>query len=160
MNRKIPRLGLLSLVALLLLALTLAACSGAGSSSEPAVSAVVEPTSMVTQVPTEAVAYPLETAPPAAVAPQEAYPAAEGQAVVAYPGAELSYPGPEGAYLPPARQDAQPTQLATEPARPTQAAVEPAQPTRAPRVEFVATDPATVQLASGQVQLVEFFAFW
>jgi hypothetical protein len=26
--------------------------------------------------------------------------------------------------------------------------------------EFVATDPSTVQLAAGQPQLVEFFAFW
>lgn len=28
------------------------------------------------------------------------------------------------------------------------------------RTELAATDPATVALASGQVQLVEFFAFW
>ena len=28
------------------------------------------------------------------------------------------------------------------------------------KTELEATDPATVQLASGQVQLVEFFAFW
>ncbi len=31
---------------------------------------------------------------------------------------------------------------------------------RAPRQELEATDPATVVLASGQHQIVEFFAFW
>jgi hypothetical protein len=29
-----------------------------------------------------------------------------------------------------------------------------------PRTNMEATDPGTVKLASGQVQLVEFFAFW
>ncbi|MCB0192939.1 MAG: hypothetical protein KDJ65_13425 [Anaerolineae bacterium] len=33
-------------------------------------------------------------------------------------------------------------------------------PTARPLDQFYPTDPATVSLASGQVQLVEFFAFW
>lgn len=33
-------------------------------------------------------------------------------------------------------------------------------PTRTVRSELAATDPQTVQLASGRPQLVEFFAFW
>jgi hypothetical protein len=48
-----------------------------------------------------------------------------------------------------------PAPAVTEAAVPAEAAACPAHGT-----ELVATDPGTVQLASGKVQLVEFFAFW
>lgn len=35
-----------------------------------------------------------------------------------------------------------------------------AEPQAQARTELIATDPDTVELASGQVQLIEFFAFW
>jgi predicted small secreted protein len=44
----------------------------------------------------------------------------------------------------------------SEPIQSAEASVE--KPT--PRVGLVATDPSTVSLASGEIQLVEFFAFW
>jgi len=70
------------------------------------------------------------------------------------PAAEASAT-PEGYPLPP---ETPPTSAPPQPyPQPTEAgAVAP--PT--PRQELTATDPASVQLASGQVQLLEFFAFW
>ena len=63
-----------------------------------------------------------------------------------------------------ASQDVIPTQ---GPATPTDETAPPAAPTSAspataPAVkhELVATDPSTVELASGQPTLLEFFAFW
>ncbi len=65
---------------------------------------------------------------------------------------------------------AQPTDLpaamtATAEMAATEAATLPAQTalpteTRAPRTALEATDPSTVSLAAGELQLVEFFAFW
>ena len=46
----------------------------------------------------------------------------------------------------------------TEPPEPTATEPPPAKPT--PRQGFAATPPGEVQLASGQVQLVEFYATW
>lgn len=60
----------------------------------------------------------------------------------------------------PAAPAASPTSarpLTAVPAVPERATATAARP---PRTEIVATDPTTVNLASGQVQLVEFFAFW
>jgi hypothetical protein len=48
-----------------------------------------------------------------------------------------------------------PTETAVPTEEPTEAASPPP-----PRDEIIATDPTTVALASGEVQLVEFFAFW
>lgn len=45
----------------------------------------------------------------------------------------------------------------TPPIAPTPTA---ANPQAQARTELIATDPDTVELASGQVQLIEFFAFW
>ena len=87
-----------------------------------------------------------------------AYPAPEVWVPVA-PAAGV-YPAPGeaaaivSAYPAPVEAADAPAALPTE--KPEEAA--PAQP--APRTELVATDPATVSLASGKVQLVEFFAFW
>lgn len=77
----------------------------------------------------------------------QAYPPAQSPAAIyPYPGA---YPTPEGASGPyPIPATTAPTTEAT------------AKPTKAPNQEPVATDPSQVQLASGKVQLVEFFAFW
>lgn len=59
----------------------------------------------------------------------------------------------------PAAPAAPPTEVAALPsATPAEAA---SAPTRAPaRAEFIAHDPATVTLAAGRPQLVEFFAFY
>ena len=54
-----------------------------------------------------------------------------------------------------------PTMMATVSAEPSLAeAAEAAQPKPEIKAELEATDPGTVKLASGKVQLVEFFAFW
>jgi len=50
--------------------------------------------------------------------------------------------------------DASPTEASADPAAPSQVV----KPT--PRHDLHASDPSTVSLASGQLQLVEFFAFW
>ena len=47
-----------------------------------------------------------------------------------------------------------------EGAKPTEEVVVEAQSPPAPRAGLESTDPATVNLASGQLQLVEVFAFW
>jgi hypothetical protein len=47
-----------------------------------------------------------------------------------------------------------------EETEPTQAEVEEAQVAPTPRAGLEATDPETVNLASGDIQLVEVFAFW
>ena len=51
-----------------------------------------------------------------------------------------------------------PAAIAPQGSAPTQ----PAAPTTAPviKTEFTPTDPATVNLAAGKPQFVEFFAFW
>jgi hypothetical protein len=73
------------------------------------------------------------TAPPA----QPAYPAPAQVAAPAEGSAPAAYPAP-----------AETTAAEQTQARPT------------PRPGLEASDPATVSLASGKVQLVEFFAFW
>ena len=50
--------------------------------------------------------------------------------------------------------EASPTDASADPA-PTEQVIRPT-----PRPDLHASDPSTVSLASGQVQLVEFFAFW
>ncbi|MCU0487514.1 MAG: hypothetical protein MUE67_01030 [Anaerolineales bacterium] len=86
---------------------------------------------------------------------QEAYlqPTGDGSALSSYPapGSPYPYPGPGSPN--PYPGPAQPTQA---PAVPTVSI----QPTRDIQKELHATDPATVRLASGRNQLVEFFAFW
>ena len=76
------------------------------------------------------------------------------------PGAEAAgsvYPGPqsgptEQTVLDTPNPGLQPSQAAPSPT---------ASPTSKPvKTELEATDPNKVELASGQVQLVEFFAFW
>ena len=84
-----------------------------------------------------------------------------------YPGGSNAYPGVTAS--PDARPLTAPT-AGNQPAAPepttvplptaTPANTPTPRPTRDIRAELHATDPATVQLASGKVQLVEFFAFW
>lgn len=79
--------------------------------------------------------------------------------------------GPVGTDLPPTANSSIPSQEAdvkaatqtntveeneSEPIQSTEMSAD--KPT--PRVGLVATDPSTVNLASGDIQLVEFFAFW
>lgn len=144
-----------ALLLLSLLGLLLAACS----SPSPAVEtpAAVEETVVVEQempVQTEAPAYPAEPVQQAAATVEAYPPSAAVPAEAAYPAADLAYSGPENAYVPPARVEEPAT------AAPTQVVAPTAQATRQPRVEFIPTDPGTVQLAANKVQLVEFFAFW
>ncbi len=155
MKRRIQQ----ALLLVSLLGLLLSACSNASPTPESVVEtpqAVQETPSVEQQavLQTEAPVYPAETALPAEV-PVEEYPMPVGDpAELAYPALEQATAGQESVYVPPARVE--------EPAAaaPTQASAPTAAPTRQPRVDFVATDPKTVQLAAGKVQLIEFFAFW
>ncbi len=119
---------------LLMAMLALAACSGG-----------TVPTS--TQAPSAATVAPTaESQPTQAMQPTET--AVEGQ--IAQPTAATE-PQPTDTAKP--AQAPEPTQAPELTAEPTSAPF-------TPRTELEATDPATVQLASGNVQLVEFFAFW
>ncbi len=93
------------------------------------------------------------TSPPVENAP--ASPEATAISVAAVP---TSLP----AVTPNAEVTAGPTQPPAAPTATLEALAENTQPaaTKAPRLSLEATDPATVSLASGKVQLVEFFAFW
>lgn len=53
-----------------------------------------------------------------------------------------------------------PTDVPTEAAEPEPAAEEPVAVATSRGPQLVATDPSTVNLASGEPQLIEFFAFW
>jgi hypothetical protein len=66
------------------------------------------------------------------------------------------------AVKPNAEVTAGPTQPQAAPTAILEAVAENTQPaaTKVPRLSLQATDPATVSLASGKVQLIEFFAFW
>lgn len=73
----------------------------------------------------------------------------------------------EQAAPPPLPQEAAPTEpdaaTSGQPEAPTTTApeaAEAARPAVAVKTDFTPTDPATVQLASGQPQLVEFYADW
>lgn len=83
---------------------------------------------------------PADSQPAATDSPAEAAPPASTEAEAGAPPAE------------PPTQAAQPT---GEPAAAT-----PTEPTPLGSPELKASDPATVSLAAGKVQLVEFFAFW
>jgi thiol-disulfide isomerase/thioredoxin len=136
MNARIFRLALfLGLAGLVVLS----ACSGGAKPTE-------------TAAPTEA---------PALQAPTEAYPAPAAAAPTTPAGA--AYPIPTATlYNPypapvvtPYNPYPEPTQGSSD--QPSGSATQPA---GAGQQEMVASNPASVQLASGKVQLVEFFAFW
>jgi hypothetical protein len=137
-------------------------CSGKATQTATPASPALTPTASM---------YPGPLAKPQQNLPQVSYP---------YPGAEIVpfnpyplpqegeqppvvYPGP-GVYPPPAAGTVEPTMI--EPATPTASATLPPTPTFTPRPtrdinqELHATDPSTVQLASGKIQLIEFFAYW
>lgn len=98
--------------------------------------------------------------------PQDSPPAAEAQAVATATPAEA---GQQPTAVPveatatmgeTTGETAEEPPLAPEPpSDPTGPPPEP-EPLRTPRPGLEATDPASVELASGRVQLVEFFAFW
>ena len=144
---------------------------GDGAGPTEMVSAYPGPGTEQTQAPQPGDApYPGPGAEPALV-PQP------GDAAYPPPGAEptlpastdIPYPGPGNEVTPPAATPADESVPAT-PAPPGRPAVTPAPvPTATPTLagpqptialELLATDPATVKVASGKVQLVEFFAFW
>jgi thiol-disulfide isomerase/thioredoxin len=135
MNARFFRLALFGALAGLVL---LSACSGGTKPTETAAPAA----------PTEA---------PAAAPPTQAYPAPTAAPVMSA----------NGAYLVPTatRYSAYPAPVVTpynpypEPSQ-NQTSATATQSTGTTQQVMVATDPATVQLASGKVQLVEFFAFW
>jgi hypothetical protein len=96
---------------------------------------------------------------PAAPAAEEDTERVETQAAEPQENQVTQAPGdaeePEASTLPAATAESMPT----PPAAPVE--TEPEQASPAPvREGLAATDPGTVQLASGEVQLVEFFAFW
>jgi thiol-disulfide isomerase/thioredoxin len=134
---------LLSLAALIVLA----ACSAAKPTEAPAVQpSQVAATSAPAQAPQAAQSVPY---PEPAQVPAYPVPGAN-PALGAYPApAQPAYPVPGQAVYPPPGQNGA-AQAATQ-------VVEQMKPVSA---EIIASDPAAVQLASGKVQLVEFFAFW
>ncbi len=148
--------------------LGLAACSAA-----PAATPTLSPDVAIAATPTQPSIPSLLPEPSAYPAPGElavlptvplsAYPIPT-QEVSLQPtidGSSLSsYPAPGSPYPDPALGNSNPY---PGPAQPTQAPAEPTvrtQPTREIQKELHATDPTSVRLASGRIQLVEFFAFW
>lgn len=83
-------------------------------------------------------------------------PQGDGQPPIVYPGPGVYPPPPSGTVL--AQPAPEPSATSTVTLPPT--ATFTPRPTRDINKELHATDPSTVQLASGKVQLVEFFAFW
>jgi len=148
----------LGIVVFMLLAITLAACSG-GSGQRTST-----PASETADV--EATSQKIKSSTP--LAEVETGAAGESPLGTAYPepGQVTSVqPSPVGAYPPP--QTGQAAQLqqpypapttAQDYANPTSTAM--ATSAISVKTELEATDPASVNLASGEVQLVEFFAFW
>jgi thiol-disulfide isomerase/thioredoxin len=136
MNARIFRLALfLGLAGLIVLS----ACSGGAKPTETAAPAA----------PTEAqVAVAVTQAYPAPAAAQNN---ASG-AAYPIPTATLYNPYPVPAVVTPYNPYPEPDQGQTPGAA--------TQPAGSAKQEMVATDPTTVQLASGKVQLVEFFAYW
>jgi hypothetical protein len=133
--------------------LILAACSGSAAPEPTQASEFQEvqaegapPTQALTETnqptdgPTEEI-QPIPTFDQAAndTAPEEAYPTPGDQAS-GYPAPGEGYPPPENetaGYPSPVEDNPPPVKMALE-----------------------ATDPSTVSLASGELQLIEFFAFW
>jgi thiol-disulfide isomerase/thioredoxin len=136
MNVRFLRLGLLLCLAGLVV---LSACSGGAK-------------------PTETAESPAPTEAPAATANTQAYLAPTVAPVVSSSGA---YPIPTATvYNPyPAPVVSTPYNPYPEPSQ-NQATSPTTQPAGTVNTQMIATDPASVQLASGKVQLVEFFAFW
>lgn len=141
---------------ILAVAFLIAACSSAAPTEAP----VVEPTQVEATAPSPYLIPLVDPAlaylPPGQGVEQvlPAYPA-PGQSAYPAPG-QSAYPAPgQPAYPAPGEPSAGIDQAATQ-----VAATLVAQVNSSPNLELVATDPATVQLASGKVQLVEFFAFW
>jgi len=134
------------LVAVLVI-LSVAACSG----KEP-----VETPQEEYQVQLPAVGVVQEEEPEEAETPEKEEEPVIETPVEAYPAGEEPQTAPQ------ATPEAYPATESTEPTAPAEEAYpapdEAAKP--APKVEYVATNPGTVNLASGQLQLVEFFAFW
>lgn len=165
MNRKFVWPAMLIVLAALL---GLVACSNAPTASPtplPEAAAAATPTQVsIPTLPPEPSAYPapddmavlptvLLMAYPIPGQETSLQPTGDASALSSYPapGSPYPYPGPESSGPYPG------------PAQPTQAPSEPTvrvQPTRDIQKELHATDPATVRLASGRIQLVEFFAFW
>ena len=146
---------LLSLTITITLVGLLSACGGAATQSDPA-----EPPGPVDET------QQVEAAQPEA-APQETEPVAEvPEAETVEPTAKVEAP----AQVDPVAEEEQPLESTVEAEVEDVAQVEPTTevepevvaepPAPRPLDQLIATDPATVSLASGQVQLVEFFAFW
>lgn len=165
MNRKfiLPAM-LIALAALL----GLVACSNAPAASPTPLqqtAAAATPTQeIIPTLPPEPSAYPAPGDPAVLpTVPLLAYPI-PGQDANLQPTGDASapgsYPAPGSPYPYPGPVSLNPY---PGPIQPTQAPVVPTarvQPTRDIQKELHASDPASVRLASGRIQLVEFFAFW
>jgi hypothetical protein len=162
-SKLIHRLQSLSLVAVLIV-LLITACSGEGPVETPQEEYQVQlpAVGVVQEEEPEEAETPEKGSEPIVETPVEAYPASEesqaaSQATLdAYPASE------EPQVTPKATLEAYPAAESTEPVATAQDAYPAPEeaPKSTPKVEYEATDPATVNLASGQLQLVEFFAFW
>jgi len=141
-----------------LLMIVLAACSG--GSSEPEVSPEVSTAeSSVKTIPVTATAPGSAEDTPAAVESVQgtAYPQ-PGQIMSVQPAPSGAYPAPQVGQVAPTMPPYPAPTEQRSPAYPTETIV--VAPTKTVKTELHATDPSTVTLASGDVQLVEFFAFW
>ena len=125
----------------------LAACSGNPTPIETQ-SQVEPPTQPTPNTPTAAL--PNETNPPEPTEADIGYPDPESQVGYPYPA-----PGEDGS--PQENQD--PESFPPTPGYPSPDN-EVNEPAPVLKTELEATDPSTINLASGEIQLVEFFAFW
>ncbi len=91
---------------------------------------------------------------------EEAYPASE--APEAQPGTSTGLLEPSDAYPPPTAESKPiPTLAYPAPQEESEvAATSPEEEAPPPKTQLEATPPDSVNLASGEVQLIEFFAFW
>lgn len=124
----------------------------------------------------EEIASPVQSPDEIVPTPEEIYPAPPVEGLDSESGEEMSYPPPEdqglndgypppgdqpGGYPPPAAE--LPTPNPAYPAPGDLPGGSPSPETSDPppvKVGLEATDPSTVNLASGELQFVEFFAFW
>jgi thiol-disulfide isomerase/thioredoxin len=148
------------------------ACAGGSQSAptaaptQPTAQAVAQATITITSLPTQPPA--VQGSPYPYPQPALAQPTLSGAAYPtpgeSQPAVIDSYPTATGPYPPPGLDNRNPATTAQplSGAQPS-ATAQPssgAQPTATLKIGLQATDPATVQLASGKLQLVEFFAFW
>jgi hypothetical protein len=129
----------------------LAACSGAAT---PEFSQAIAPLEVEQEEITSPVETPTEAVQNTQHTPDEIYPAPPSEEVDPETGEEEGYPPPEVEVPTPDPAYPAPEELPEGDPSPDSSNPPPV------KVGLEATDPSTVNLASGGLQFVEFFAFW